>query len=334
MYPTATTDTQTIYLRLIALWALCEVGLGGIIHLFRMPMSGVLLSGFAVITISLMAWYGRLSTGDLVRAWAIVMAIKFAFSPQSPPTAYVAVTFQAFFCLLCFHWIRNFRVACVIAAVFCLVESAFQRVFVTAVLVGFDVMKGKASFATKTLADQIALKVVQNSPLLIGVYIALHIIAGIWIGWLAGRMPTLIEQEKNWLNNLDTPPDLSIQENDKRTKKKKKNRDPYKFPAILAGIGDVLLLIGNPLGGTLLRAAVLWTFFMTDFVQKHLMGWVQNIVFRFSSRYQPDINATAQALPELRACVRVAWELAKKEKKGRWDRIHKFVPLVFALALR
>jgi len=46
-----------LYYRLIALWALAEALLGGIIHGLRIPVSGLVVGSCAVICICLIAWY-------------------------------------------------------------------------------------------------------------------------------------------------------------------------------------------------------------------------------------------------------------------------------------
>jgi hypothetical protein len=46
---------KLIYYRLIALWVLCEAMLGGIIHGFKIPVSGLIVGSFAVVCNCLIA---------------------------------------------------------------------------------------------------------------------------------------------------------------------------------------------------------------------------------------------------------------------------------------
>ena len=46
---------NNIFIRLTALWALIEAGLGGLLHAFHLPFTGIILGGFAVLIISLLA---------------------------------------------------------------------------------------------------------------------------------------------------------------------------------------------------------------------------------------------------------------------------------------
>ena len=43
--------------RLTALWALSEAGLGGILHALQSPFTGLFVGGFAIILISLIAYF-------------------------------------------------------------------------------------------------------------------------------------------------------------------------------------------------------------------------------------------------------------------------------------
>ena len=47
---------QQVYYRIIALWVLCEVMLGGIIHVLHIPVSGLIVGSAAVIFICLIAY--------------------------------------------------------------------------------------------------------------------------------------------------------------------------------------------------------------------------------------------------------------------------------------
>ena len=48
---------QQLYYRLIALWVVCEALLGGIIHGFKLPVSGLIVGSSAVVCICLIAHY-------------------------------------------------------------------------------------------------------------------------------------------------------------------------------------------------------------------------------------------------------------------------------------
>ncbi len=324
------THRPALYLRLTALWGLCEAGLGGLLHLFQLPLTGILVSGFAIMCVALLGYYSRFQLSVMVQAWAVVIAIKFAFSPQSPPTAYLAVTFQAFFSLFCFWIIPNFRLACIVAGMLALVESAGQRILVLTIGFGMDFWKAIDQIQLAKKGDPLMLNMMTHSQLLIFAYLLIHAVAGIWVGWLAGRLPRAIEAERVWLLTLDPPPVLV---SDDIAINKKRRKFPYLVPVILAVMGLILIISGRSAGWSLVRGALLWLFYLSDFVQKYLMGWIQKLVLRISGKYSPQVEAANRALPELRICVRMAWTLAKQYERGKYQQAVRFISLVFALSL-
>ena len=66
-----TAPQSLIFYRLIALWALSEAMLGGIIHGLRIPVSGLIVGSCAVICICLIAWYVP-KKGSILKATIIV----------------------------------------------------------------------------------------------------------------------------------------------------------------------------------------------------------------------------------------------------------------------
>src|SRR6476661_2396295 len=94
-------NTQ-LYQRLIALWVICEALLGGIIHGFRIPISGLVVGSSAVICICLIAYHVP-ARGAILKATLIVAIFKMMLSPHSPLPAYFAVFFQGLLGELIFY---------------------------------------------------------------------------------------------------------------------------------------------------------------------------------------------------------------------------------------
>src|SRR4030095_14723436 len=110
-----TAPQSLIFYRLIALWALSEAMLGGIIHGLKIPVSGLVVGSCAVICICLIAYYIP-SKGSIIKATVIVAIFKMMLSPQAPPPAYIAVFFQGLMGELLFWNRKYFRLFCVILA--------------------------------------------------------------------------------------------------------------------------------------------------------------------------------------------------------------------------
>src|SRR5688572_21188273 len=128
-------EQPSIYYRLIALWVLCEAMLGGIIHGFRIPVSGLVVGSCAVICICMIAWYNP-KKGAIIKATIIVAIFKMMLSPHSPAPAYFAVFFQGLMGELLFWRRRLYTLSCLLLAVLSLIESGFQRILMLTIVYG------------------------------------------------------------------------------------------------------------------------------------------------------------------------------------------------------
>ncbi|MDV7397666.1 hypothetical protein RZS08_40070, partial [Arthrospira platensis SPKY1] len=102
---------RSILIRLTALWALNEAGLGGLMHLFKSPFTGIFVGGTAVLLISLIGYVAEKPGPAIMRALTVVLIIKAMASPHSPLTAYLAVAFQGVMGAALFSVLPSFRLA-------------------------------------------------------------------------------------------------------------------------------------------------------------------------------------------------------------------------------
>ncbi len=186
------TGSPAIYYRLIAIWVLCEAMLGGIIHGFRIPVSGLVVGSAAVVCICLIAWYVPVR-GAIIKATIVVAIFKMMLSPQAPPPAYIAVFFQGLLGELLFRNKKFFRLSCMLLALLALLESGLQRILVLTIVYGNDLWKVINDFING-LTKQ---KNTTNYSLLIGgAYVFLHLFTGLLVGWWASILPKKIEAWK------------------------------------------------------------------------------------------------------------------------------------------
>ena len=107
------------YYRIITLWVLAEAFAGGLFHAIKLPGSGMIVSGAAVVCICLIGKYKN-SFGSILKATVIVAIFKLMLSPHSPATAYLAVFFQGFLGELLFCTRRFYRLSCILLGTFAL----------------------------------------------------------------------------------------------------------------------------------------------------------------------------------------------------------------------
>lgn len=166
--------------------------MGGFIHAFKLPITGILLGGSAILCIAMMAWLVPYR-GAIIRATIIVAIFKMMLSPQAPPPAYIAVFFQGACGELLYSGKRHFRLSSMILAVITLFESAIQRVIVLTVLMGEKFWKAVNIFISGiTHSDPTT----NYSLYIISVYIGIHLLTGVLLGIFMGKLP-------GWLSNLE-----------------------------------------------------------------------------------------------------------------------------------
>ncbi|HEX6334794.1 MAG TPA: hypothetical protein VFZ78_11245 [Flavisolibacter sp.] len=175
--------THALYYRLVALWVVCEAFLGGIIHGFRLPVSGLVVGSSAVVCIALIAAFVPVR-GAIIRATLIVAVFKMLLSPHAPFPAYVAVFFQGIAGELIFMNRRSYKVSCFLFAVAALMESGLQRVLLMTVLYGTDLW-----LALDELGARITGRATSFSNYIIGIYLFVHLLAGTLIGWFCSALP-------------------------------------------------------------------------------------------------------------------------------------------------
>ena len=320
--------------RLTAMWSVSEAGLGGLLHAFKLPFTGILVAGFALLSVAMIAWHNAFKAGPIIRSWIIVSAVKFGLSPHSPFTAYVAVSFQAFFSYLCFRLIPSYQLACLVSCSVSIMESALQRILVLTILFGVGLWQAFDVFVDRTLSKFGLEPEFSGSAWLIGSYLVIHLFAGLLIGWWAGRLPYLLkEMPEDQLSALrDARASYSAKEEAAPVSNRKKRPLWRKLlvPVVLTGIGALLWYFESKMYPLFLRGGLLWLLWLVLF-QGFIQRWMLRLVGRLSEDYQQEVGEIRDAVPGLRSCARIAWNLSEG-KKG-WNRIREFSLGFFALGL-
>lgn len=130
-----------IVFRLTALWAFTESGIGGVLHLFKLPFSGVLLTGLSISVLLLIFHYSDKPFFQVFRSLIIVLLIKFTLSPFAPPTAHLAVTFQACVSFIIYRVFSINSISIFLVCVLTFLESAAQKILTLVLLFGNDLTK-------------------------------------------------------------------------------------------------------------------------------------------------------------------------------------------------
>jgi hypothetical protein len=180
---------------LTALWAFSESVVGGILHGFKVPLSGAWLSGFAAILISLMSLFS--TRGEILKASIIVIIIKVTISPYTPLTAHIAVFLQGCLGEVFFLSKRFYKISAVLFAVTIIILSGIQRILILTILFGNTLWKSIDTYANIVISELFGnknLKIFSASIVIISAYIFIHLVMGLVVGFIAGKLPP-------WINN-------------------------------------------------------------------------------------------------------------------------------------
>lgn len=185
-------NNQIAIERLTALWALNECALGGIMHAFKIPFTGILVGGISVLLITLIAICTTKIWSTLVKALIIVLLVKVAISPYTPITAYFAVSFQAFLGMLIYSIFSIKNSTILVLTVITFLESALQKLFTLTIVFGSELWKA-IDIYLEWIGNQFSfLPFTLNSSSLIYSFLGTYFISGIIVGILIIRTIKLI----------------------------------------------------------------------------------------------------------------------------------------------
>lgn len=323
------------FYRITALWAFSEAFLGGILHGFHIPVTGLVLGSFAVFCLSALATQTD-GKWRFLKATLLVILVKAILSPQSPPQAYLAVFVQGFFAQILFSLPLPFRIQTLLLGIFALVESAFQRLIVLTVLFGADLWTAFDGFS-ENVFKSLGINSFSGSSYFIGGYVLVHSIVGVWVGFWAGQLPVWLQFPKpEWMRmEKQVPEDLPEQ--------KVKTRIAFSgfISILILGLLLValyeaysaqtpLLVIKNKPLKLLIRSALIlsvWYFYVAPILMKLFQKWVESQ----KSQRAREIEVVLKLLPEMQAIFKFSWKLsAQRHGIGR---IFSFLQIVFFVCL-
>jgi hypothetical protein len=325
LHPSPQYQNDDFCRRIIAVWAFCEAGLGGLMHALKIPFTGIVLGGFSVLSLCLLSLHGYRRT-KLVEASLLIMLVKFAASPQAPIQAYIAVGFQGLIAALLLPLAPSSRLMYATVGAIALAESALQRFFF------LWLFMGKAPFQAfdelvKNVSKSLHLQLGQGSTSiqLIAVYTLLHMIWGTWLALSALRFPQFIAKEqeaisKSFFEWKSLNPNQALP-----TKTKKSAWLKWYAISLLLSLLVLFFFPGGKKDLLAIMLRSLGAIFLMFVVLRPLMRkWLE----RSSKRHKNDVDLLLSSVDVLRLSVVPAWFISKG-KRG-FNRLRYFM-LVFML---
>jgi hypothetical protein len=322
-------------LKITALWAFSESAFGGILHAISVPFRGMFINSAAVLFISLLALFSK-NKNDILKSTLIVLLIKFLVSPHTPLTAYFAVTVQGLLGYLLFFPKNIYRLSAFILGILTLFFSGIQKIVVLTLVFGNTLWKSLNIFIQQVAKEFLSLKIdLQFGYLLITLYLSIHLLAGIFIGYYAGKLPEKINRYKNLI-----PKDLlnNIQEEFPLKQKRKKRNWFFRPSGIIIIFVSISILVysylyphsldvgSNDIVVMLIRSIVI-TFIWFGLIGPFIKNLFQKYLEKKKSSYSKEINYVLDLFPQFKKVVSYCWK--NSSDKSGIKRIRKFLSTTF-----
>ncbi len=304
--------------RLTALWALSEAGLGGVLHALQSPFTGLFVGGFAIVLVSLIAYFAEDKRKTIFRSLLVVLIIKLAVSPHSPPTSYMAVSFQALMASLIYSKLSLGKWSAMLLGVITLIESAIQKLLVLTLIYGKSLWEAIDSFSDYVVEYMGFLGNIFSSTALISIYLWLYALLGIIVGYIIYDIVRYLE-----VNQGNVKYQIQAIEFDNEVGVAKKKRGRWRqwvifgiFFALIAAYyffvkeGDAVwknwLYIFLRSTGILL----LWYYVVGPLFKKYFAQFLE----KKKHKVQDEVDETLTLLPYLRKVTKLAWKENKEER--------------------
>jgi hypothetical protein len=315
---------NNILIRITALWAFSEAFLGGLLHSFKMPFAGLVLSLVAAVCMCLMVVCGT-ARGGIIKATLSVIAIKFILSPHTPPMAYLAVLIQGLAGELFFLQRRFIKPAAFALTVFCLLYSALQKLVTTTLIFGKQFWVAMQEFVNG-LAKTFGWQQQQYVWWLVAGYIGCYAIAGILGGvWnikiiqhiKSGQIPPHTQM---LLNRLQEHHNQFV------AAEPQKNKQGWK-KLLLPGLLAILLiasytpmfessLLKHRVAAIILRGTLIilvWNYFLSPLLMRAISNWV----IQYKNKQQTLLQQLLLLMPEIKQIVWLSWQQAPGRLKTK-----------------
>jgi hypothetical protein len=310
--------------RLTALWAFAESGLGGMLHAFHIPVTGLVLGSISVICISMIASFSGKQTINILKSLLIVLIIKAVVSPQTPFPAYIAVGFQGLIGFIFYSVARLNFLSILLVAVLSMLESALQKLLMVAMFFGGSLWVALNEMV-QFIGKPLGLETSSGSMLIIGCYLFIYITGGILTAIVAYR---LVKQSFRLDEQIDYET-IAVKETGNVSRMRSK------WIVLVAGL-ILLVFTGlyNGNGAGIIRPIV-WTIVV-------ITGWyfvivplitalLQKILLRSGNKYQAEAMEIISFFPFIRQIANRSWKAT--ENKTIFSRIPSFVILLVTTLL-
>lgn len=304
--------------RLTALWAFTESGLGGMLHAFQLPFTGLIIGGMAVLLITLIAFFAGEEPIRILHSMLIVLIVKAMVSPHTPVTAYVAVSFQGILGFGLYKYFRVNRFTILLLSLIAMLESAVQKLLVLTLFFGRSFWVA-ADDLTDYVTRQLGVAQINGSNWIIGIYLSIYLVGGLLIAWMAHKTIGELFIEKPLFNGI-----ADKVMNTELPVKHKKNQRIWIWLILLLMISVALFLLApdDHKGWMAVLKAFIWTstaiLLWYGLLSPIITRLIQRILKKKAGRYSEEVSNALSFLPELKQFAFIAWR-----ESNRFSGLHR-----------
>ena len=151
----------------------------GLLHALHLPFTGIFVGGFALISISLIAWYND-DPKAILKALSIVLAVKLFCQPSFPMASICGSSIPRVYGIFAVPSKIPLQGKTITFAIICLLESAFQKWMIAVLIFGTDFFIAIDKSAIN-VADSLGFQLSTSLVLWVFVsYTFLHLLVGIF----------------------------------------------------------------------------------------------------------------------------------------------------------
>lgn len=314
--------------KLTAIWAVCESGIGGLLHALNIPFSGLFLGSFAVLIITYLACISSNKFNVILKATLLVVLIKVTASPHSPPMAYIAVLFQGVLGACIYAALGVNKFSSTIFGAIALLESAFQKILTLTIIFGIGLWDSiKELF--NGIQDKLNMDWISDLPwVFLGLYALLYLVIGIFIGLIAIRLPNRVYENAKTINSSE------IKFNDNELSKRKRKKKRIYLIGFLLLFSVLVFVFSGSLNSALyivlrtIGAIIFFLFIFNPIFNILIQKWAKK---KKESQNEP-LNNIMELMPSIRRNITAANSLTLKEK-NIWKRAKLFTINWLSLSL-
>jgi hypothetical protein len=306
--------------RLTALWAFAESGLGGVLHAMKIPFTGLIIGGFAVIVITFIAHLSDREYKNILQALVIVLMVKAAASPHTPFPAYVAVSFQAFLAFGLFSVFRVNLLSILLLSILAMLESAIQKLLILTLFFGNPLWKA-ADEVVAYIATQFSLVATNGSSWIVAIYLGMYLLGGVLIGLMSYRLIRKFSSQES-----ESQPVLSHNTTVIPSEPKKNQKKKIVIILSIALLISVITFVANDDAAPAIKT-LLWTLIViiTWYVilGPLMIRLTRKILQSSQNTYTEQLSETFAFLPVASRFAIAAWTESSNRKMK--DRIPAFI---------